>query len=128
MHSANLYHVPAHGAGPWGPHGKVFPSWQGAHCGVEGTSEVWQGTESGSGGKEGGRPGVPEDFTEESLTAAQTSLGAVPTGYGAVSPRVSAPLSPPFPLVCLSSFLSGVLGSLSKKGPGIPGPRLSCYS
>lgn len=59
MHSANLYHVPAHGAGPWGPHGKVFPSWQGVHgvvCGVEGTSEVWQGTESGSEErKEGGR-------------------------------------------------------------------------
>lgn len=115
---------------PGDPTVRSFPRGRGpmAHRGVEGTSEVWQGTESGSGGKEGGRPGVPEDFTEESLTAAQTSLGAVPTGYGAVSPRVSAPLSPPFPLVCLSSFLSGVLGSLSKKGPGIPGPRLSCYS
>lgn len=60
MRSANLYHVPAHGAGPWGPHGKVFPSWQGARGvvvrGVEGTDEVWQGAESDSEErKEGGR-------------------------------------------------------------------------
>lgn len=109
MHSANLYHVPAHDAGPWGPHGKVLPSWQGAHgmvYGAEGTHEVWQRKESDC-----------EERKEGGWVSLRTSQRSGRQTFGppweqhplAVGMRLHVslpPSSPPFPLVCLSSFLS----------------------